>query len=150
MHIQRILCAVDFSDASREAVHFSTELARQFGSTVVLFHVYQLPGYSLPEGVVLPGPETLAKLFDRINSVLDEWKGDVSKREVPVETATAQGSPWAEIVERAKQDIQLIVVGSHGHTGLRHVLLGSTAERVVRHAPCPVLTVRTTDHAIAD
>ncbi len=151
MHIERILCAVDFSQASREALNFSTGLALKFVDKVTLFHVYQLPGYTLPEGVVLPSAETLAKLFDHIGTVLDEWKHVVAERGSKVDTATAQGSPWTEIVAKAKDgQYQLIVVGSHGHTGLRHMLLGSTAERVVRHAPCPVLTVREQDHGIAE
>lgn len=151
MQIKRILCAIDFSDASREALNFSVELGRQFSATVTLFHVYQLPGYTLPEGVVLPGPDTLSKMFERIDTVLGEWRSEAEGRGVTADMVSVQGSPWTEIVERAKTgDYHMIVVGSHGHTGLRHMLLGSTAERVVRHAPCPVLTVRTRDHHIVE
>ena len=149
MKVRRILCAVDFSDPSHEALHYGSDLARLFDAELLLFHVYHVPGYGMPEGsLVLPGPETMARLFARIDERLAGWKNEALERGAPrVTVATAQGSAWHEIVERAKDGCQLVVVGTHGHTGLRHVLLGSVADRVVRHAPCPVLTVRCSDHA---
>jgi nucleotide-binding universal stress UspA family protein len=150
MQIRRILCPVDFSDPAREALHFAAELARQFNASMTLLHVYHPPGYTLPEGIVLPGPEALASLFEHIDRTLAEWRNEALARGAPeVDTATAQGSPWHEIVECARRrDFHMIVVGTHGHTGLRHLLLGSVADRVVRQAPCPVLTVRPADHRL--
>jgi nucleotide-binding universal stress UspA family protein len=148
--IREILCPVDFSDESREALHFGVELARLFGARLTLFNVYQMPGYALPEGVVLAGPEVLNELVDSIESDLRAWSDEargLGAGEVAWETAL--GTPANEI-ERFARDhaIDLIVIGTHGRTGLRHVLLGSVAEKVVRHAPCPVLTVRPRDHAL--
>jgi nucleotide-binding universal stress UspA family protein len=150
MKVRRILCAVDFSAPSHEALHYGADLARLFDADLTLFHVYHYPGYGMPEGsYVLPGPETMAKLFARMDERLAEWKTEAVERGAQrVDTATGEGSAWHEIVERAKKGYQLIVVGTHGHSGLRHMLLGSVADRVVRHAPCPVLTVRPSDHAL--
>jgi nucleotide-binding universal stress UspA family protein len=147
MKVRRILCAVDFSDPAREAVHYGADLARLFDADLTLYHVYHFPGYGMPEGsYVLPGPETMAKMFARIDERLAEWRTAAVERGAPrVDVATGEGSAWHQIVERAKGGYQLIVIGTHGHTGLRHVLLGSVADRVVRHAPCPVLTVRPSD-----
>jgi nucleotide-binding universal stress UspA family protein len=150
MKVRRILCAVDFSDPAHEALHYSSDFARLFDADLTLFHVYHVPGYGMPEGsFVLPGPETMARLFAKIDERLDGWRHEAVARGAPrVDVATAQGSAWHEIVEKARGEYQLVVVGTHGHTGLRHVLLGSVADRVVRHAPCPVLTVRPSDHAL--
>ncbi len=150
MKVRRILCAVDFSEPAHEALHYSSDLARLFEAELTLFHVYHIPGYGMPEGsFVLPGPVTRAKLFAKIDERLAGWRSEAEARGAArVDVATAQGSAWHEIVERARTGYQLVVVGTHGHTGLRHVLLGSVADRVVRHAPCPVLTVRPGDHAL--
>jgi nucleotide-binding universal stress UspA family protein len=148
--VRRILCAIDFSEPAREALHYSSDLARLFDAELTLYHVYHIPGYGMPEGsFVLPGPDTMAAMFAKIDEQLEDWKRQATERGAPrVEVATAQGSPWHEIVERARADYQLVVVGTHGHSGLRHMLIGSVADRVVRHAPCPVLTVRPSDHAL--
>jgi nucleotide-binding universal stress UspA family protein len=150
MKVRRILCAVDFSEPSHEALHYGADLARMFDAELTLFHVYHVPGYGLPEGsLVLASPEELGKLFSKIDERLEGWRKEAESRGAPkVDVATTEGAAWHEIVERAKTGYQLIVVGTHGHTGLRHVLIGSVADRVVRHAPCPVLTVRPSDHAL--
>lgn len=150
MKVRRILCAVDFSEPAREALHYGSDLARLFDAELTLFHVFHIPGYGMPEGsLVLPGPDTMAELFARIDNQLAAWRSEATERGAPrVDVATAQGSAWHEIVEKAKDGYQLIVVGTHGHSGLRHMLIGSVADRVVRHAPCPVLTVRQGDHAL--
>jgi nucleotide-binding universal stress UspA family protein len=151
MRVRRILGAVDFSEPARVALHYAADLARLFEAELTLFHVYHIPGYGMPEGsFILPGPETMSKFFARVDERLASWRAEAEARGArSVDVATAQGSPWHEIVERARSGYQLIVVGTHGHTGLRHVLLGSVADRVVRHAPCPVLTVRPSDESFA-
>ncbi len=144
MKIQRILCPIDFSEPSRAALREGTALARQFGAVLELLHVYQIPGYTLPDGVIFPGPEAMNQLFERIDQSLLEWRREAERLGVKlVETRTVQGVPWQEIVDSAEKGrCDLIVIGTHGHTGIKHFLLGSVAERVVRHANCPVLTVR--------
>lgn len=148
MRIQNILCPVDFSDPSREALHFAADLASQFGATLTLLNVYQMPGYALPEGVVVAGPQVLTEMVDSIERELERWRSAATSRGVKdVRVATAMGTPHTEINRAARQgQHDLVVIGTHGRTGLKHVLLGSVAERVVRTAPCPVLTVRAADH----
>jgi nucleotide-binding universal stress UspA family protein len=150
--VRKILCAVDFSEPSREALHYAADLAARFGADLVLLHVYQLPGYAFPEGIVLAGPEVLADLLGRIDASLQSWRTEaVARGANRVEITTAQGAPWSEIVRTAGEGgYDLVVVGTHGRTGLGHALLGSVAERVVRKAPCPVLTVRADHHRLEE
>jgi nucleotide-binding universal stress UspA family protein len=148
VRLSKILCPVDFSEPSREAVHYAADLAQQFGSELILLSVYQVPGYALPDGVLVAGPETLTEIASEVDRQLDAWRREAEQRGATnVRTDSAMGAPHTEIVRyAADRGIELVVIGTHGRTGLKHVLLGSTAEKVVRTAPCPVLTVRQADH----
>ncbi len=141
---KKILCPVDFSDASRSALQVASELARRFDGEVTVFHAYPLPGYTLPEGTVLPASGMLQELADQTDALLARWKAEAIADGAPrVSTEKAVGEPASEIVAAAEDGkFDAIVVGTHGRTGLAHVLLGSVAERVVRRAPMPVITVR--------
>jgi len=141
---KKILCPVDFSDASRSALQVASELARRFGGEVTVFHAYPLPGYTLPEGTVLPATGMLQELAEQTDALLVRWKAEAVADGAPkVSTAKAVGEPAAEIVAAAEDGkYDAIVVGTHGRSGLAHMLLGSVAERVVRRAPMPVITVR--------
>lgn len=140
MSFQRILVSVDFSGASREAMREAARLAAQLGSELTLVHVWQPPlaSVTLPQGV-------LDDVVAAARRLLVEWgqeaEGLGARR---VTTSLLSGTPWHEIVELAAREppYDLIVVGTHGTSGIKHVLLGSVAERVLRHAPCPVLAVR--------
>ena len=144
MRIERVLCAVDFSEPSQEAARFAVDVARQYGAELTLLHVYAVPGYAYPEGVMVAAPDVMTDVLAEIDRSLEVWKKEAQARgALNVRTATRQGAAASEIVRYAEeQDIDLIVVGTHGRGGLAHVLLGSVAEKVVRRAPCPVLTVR--------
>jgi nucleotide-binding universal stress UspA family protein len=147
LRLRKILCPVDFSDTSRAALRVAEDLCRQLGGAITLLHVYQAPGYTFPEGMVVAGPDVLASLVTQVEEALDVWRRDAESAGAHVEkTLAVMGSTHSEI-ERVAQDggYDLIVIGTHGRTGLKHVLLGSTAEKVVRTAPCPVLTVRAPD-----
>ena len=141
---KRILCPVDFSDASRSALQVASELARRFDGELTVFHAYPLPGYTLPEGTVLPATGMLQELAEQTDALLERWKADALKDGAPrVGTDKSVGEPAVEIVAAAEEGkYDAIVVGTHGRTGLAHVLLGSVAERVVRRATMPVVTVR--------
>ncbi|MGA8891085.1 MAG: universal stress protein [Anaeromyxobacteraceae bacterium] len=141
---KKILCPVDFSDASRAALRVASELARRFDGEVTVFHAYPLPGYTLPEGTVLPASGMLQELAEQTDALLARWKAEAVADGAPrVATGKSIGEPAAEIVAEAEDGkYDAIVVGTHGRTGLAHVLLGSVAERVVRRAPMPVVTVR--------
>jgi nucleotide-binding universal stress UspA family protein len=141
---KKILCPIDFSDASREALRAAVEVARRFGGELTLFHAYPLPGYTLPEGTVLPNAEMLQALADETQGMLDKWKAEaVAMGAAQVVTDKAVGEPAAAILDAAEAGgFDLVVVATHGRTGIAHMLLGSVAERVVRRCPTPVLTVR--------
>ncbi len=141
---RKVLCPIDFSQPARAAMDAAVEIARQVDAELVLFHAYQLPGYTLPEGSVVASPKMLQDLADQAEAHLVDWKGIAESAGAPrVSAEKGIGEPAFEIVEVARElGCDLIVLGTHGRTGLAHALLGSTAERVVRRAACPVLTIR--------
>jgi nucleotide-binding universal stress UspA family protein len=147
----RICCPVDFSEPARAAMETAVSLARRFDATLTLFHAYQLPGYTLPEGSVVASPKMLQELANQADHHLEEWRRLAEGMGAPrVETAKSIGEPSVEIVEFAKETGQdVLVIGTHGRTGLRHALVGSIAERVVRRAGCPVVSVHPEGHARA-
>jgi universal stress protein A len=138
--INTILVPTDFSDASIAAQRYAAGLAEAFGSRVHLLHVVQDP-YVQPWaaeafGVSLAG--VLERWEDDARAQLQQLAGDA-----PIECVTRVGHPFVEILSYAAEHrIDLIVMGTHGRGPVAHMLLGSVAERVVRKAPCPVLTVR--------
>jgi nucleotide-binding universal stress UspA family protein len=137
-----VLCPVDFSESSRQAVALAAELAAPRGAGITLLHVVEVPvtysGEPRVEGFV----EDLDKRSARL---LEEWARDLrTKVSVPVATRSRIGNPGAQTLAVLDDDktYDLVVMGSHGRTGLRRVLLGSVAEKVVRHAARPVLIAR--------
>jgi nucleotide-binding universal stress UspA family protein len=138
---KRILCPVDFSETARAALETAIELASKFDSEIVLVHAYPIPGYTFPDGSAVASSRMLQ---DEATRHLEEWRLLAVKggaKHVTVETAV--GDPAGEIVRIAQEaKIDLVVMGTHGRTGIEHALMGSIAERVVRRAKCPVLTVR--------
>lgn len=143
MVFTKILCPVDFSSSSREALRLAAELARDSPALLVLAHVWEPPRWST--GEIPLAPSVTQDMVDAEEAELARWKAEAEKlgaKEIAVQLLS--GVPWDEIVTLAKTDpaIDLVVMGTHGRTGIKHVLLGSVAEKVVRHAPCPVLVVR--------
>ncbi len=141
---KKICCPIDFSDASRAAMEVAVDLAARNGAELVLLHAYPIPGYTFPDGSVVASPKMMDELAEQAEHHLGEWKRDAGALGArSVVTVKAVGEPATEIVAYARErGVDLLVVGTHGRTGLEHALMGSTAERVVRRAPCPVLTVR--------
>ena len=152
MQLRKILCAVDFSAASRTALHYAADLAERFGAGLTLLHVYRMPAYPIPDGYVPLQPMVIRESFARIDRALAEWQREAEERGAhPVEAVSLPGSAWSEIVRRADEEgHDLVVLGRHGHSELHDRILGSVAERVVRHAPCPVLMVHQADEHVAD
>jgi nucleotide-binding universal stress UspA family protein len=138
---KRILVPVDFSDPSRQALRSALALARRFDSRVALLHVTRRnrPDSHPAAGLAGISFDTRRAGRARLTEFAEcELKGDVEPTRL-----VSDGVPFDEIAKAAKAwEADLIVLATHGYTGLKHVLLGSTAERVVRHAPCPVLVVR--------
>ena len=144
--ISRILVPVDFSAHSEHALQYATALAGRLGASLHLLHVVEDPAASVAwnaEGV-LPDLTGLrnALLADAEQRLL-ACRSDAERAQVPVVTTARTGLVADAVVEYAKAlGIDLVVMGTHGRTGMAHLLMGSVAEQVLRHAPCPVLTVR--------
>ncbi|MEC7524318.1 MAG: universal stress protein [Myxococcota bacterium] len=142
--IQTILCPVDFSDASEEAVRYAVSLAERIGaSDVRILHVHQPVAHVFPESAVVFDAEVIDDARVRMSRRLEELAKRYSGHGVDVSARLVDGVPYAMIVEHAGEvEADLVVMGTHGRTGLAHFLLGSTAERVVRASRIPVCTVR--------
>lgn len=134
-----VLCPVDLSRPARDALHFAAELVQPGGAGITLLHVLELPvSYSGK----LPTPDFHRELDARAAALLERWTSELrTKTSVPVTQLTRIGRPGAQVLAALDDDrtFDLVVMGSHGHTGVTRLLLGSVAEKVVRHAPCPVL-----------
>lgn len=161
--ITKILCPVDFSLTSAWATRYAVAFAEAHDAQLILLHVVPLPSVSLPNHYGIDGAElemggvlfgltteeysttedrddNVAKL-DRLAEALD------ARHSCPIKARTTTGKPFLETIRAAREEnADLIVMGTHGRTGLPHMLIGSTAEKVVRMAPCPVLTVRQPEH----
>jgi universal stress protein A len=136
MPIHTILCPSDFSDLSLGAFHLACSLARTHGSRVVVLHVYP-PPLNHAEAIARDQPDGYE---DSLWSEIEKIKSDDPS--VPVEYGVIDGFAADEIVRSARENAaDLIVMGTHGRSGLRRALMGSVAEKVLRHAPCSVLTV---------
>jgi nucleotide-binding universal stress UspA family protein len=141
---RRILVATDFSESADAALDAAIELARPNRAALDLVHVYPLPGVSVPfaDALWVASPEMLASLQTRLGEALDQRAARVRAQGLECSAAAVQGAAAQEIVQRAAQGpADVIVIGTHGRSGLSHALLGSVAERVVQHAACPVLVV---------
>jgi nucleotide-binding universal stress UspA family protein len=148
--IQKIVCPVDFSHCAQQALNYAQDLAKTFNAELSVVHAYEDPAaYVTPmpmSGYVGPGAELLLELRKQLEVRLGECKVAVEKSGVNVRTELLEGTPYRVVLDWAKEwGADLIVIGTHGHTGLTHALLGSVTERVVRMATCPVLTIRTPD-----
>ncbi|MEK6642115.1 MAG: universal stress protein [Nitrospirota bacterium] len=139
--IKRILFATDFSRWARRAEDYACALACSWKASLTVLCVAEFPPGLNPDYLV--NQQYLADLLKNESSQLVDFKGRAELRGIAVTTRVATGIPSEEVITVARaEDSDLIVVGTRGKTGLAHVLLGSTAERVIRGAPCPVLTVR--------
>jgi universal stress protein A len=146
----RILVPIDFSEHSKRTVAYATKTAIRNNSTVYLLHVFQVPDYvATPYArrrqncAEVQSQVDAAELEARDN--LELFAQELSKKGVNVQPYLRVGYPFDEIVQMANHfDVDLIIIGSHGRGGISRLLVGSTAERVVEHARCPVLVVKGT------
>jgi nucleotide-binding universal stress UspA family protein len=146
--INSILCPVDFSEGSEHALRYATAFASAYDATLVLLHVVELPflpSYStagVPD-LSLPVEQIQEECESRLQDLVEEQKKVYPR----IEGRVVVGAPFVEIIRQAREsNVDLLVVGTHGRTGLKHMLIGSVAEKVVRKAPCPVLTVKHPEH----
>jgi nucleotide-binding universal stress UspA family protein len=139
--ILKILVPTDFSPAATAAARYAVDLAAKLDARVTLMHVYWPTVIGFPDGsVFLSGPIDLANLLDASRRGLEGVKSELP-RDVPIALESRQGAP-AETIAEVSREFDLIVMATHGRSGVSHLILGSVAERVVRTAHCPVVTVR--------
>ncbi len=148
MQLRRILVPVDFSPHSLKALRYARAFARQFKASLVLLHVNEPVVFPSELGYAPLATEALDRGFQKdAQARLTSLAAECTAEGMQTETSVRVGRPYNEISTAATElDADLIIIATHGFTGLTHVLLGSTAERVVRHATCPVLVVREQEH----
>ncbi len=146
VQIGTILAPLDFSDHADGILDWAVHLAKAHGSRLVLMHAYHLPvEFQQMEGAYLPA-EFWTQVKSEAEKTLEGHAARLRGEGIEVVVKVVEGYPATAIEDTAKgENADLIVIGTHGHTGLKHLLLGSVAERVVQKAPCPVLTVKTGD-----
>ena len=142
--IKKVLVPIDFSDYSKNALNYAVDFAKHFKSELYLIYVVEPviypPDFSMGQIAI---PSVDLEMDKRAKEELD----NLAKKQIPSELNThvlvKTGKPFIEIIETASEtDADIIIIATHGHSGVEHILFGSTAEKVVRKAPCPVLTLR--------
>lgn len=149
MEIRHILAPTDFSEHSKKALTYAFGLAKQFGARLSILHVVEIPPYPV-EGYAPPGlaatflDDLERQAIQELAQLLPEAAGE----KVEVVRSVVVGSPYRKILEATETEpVDLLVMATAGRTGISRLVLGSVAERVVRHAACPVLTIRTHDES---
>ena len=144
--LQKILCPIDFSENSLEALRYAAHTALKENATVYLIHIVDSRVYDYGGPIYEPITPAMKPAIDQASKdqlrdkLLEKVPKEIKGR---VETVVSFGVPFVEIIKAARDyDIDLIIMGTHGRSGISHMLIGSVAEKVVRKAPCPVLTVR--------
>jgi len=145
IRLAKLLVPTDFSEDSEQAARYAVELAKRFQAEIHCVHVVDIPADLLSTSdYYMTGPSE--GFLDQIREESKKNLEAFAKKNlagVGVRTAFLEGSPFVEIIRYARnQEIDLVVIATHGRTGLKHVLFGSVAEKVVRKAPCPVLVVK--------
>ncbi len=149
--IRKILCPVDCSKGSGVALDYAVSFAKQCGAEVHLLHVWQVH-YQVRQDLSVwmeaHGQQPIAKVIEdearaETDKFLESLPADIRST---LKVRLVEGEPWRTVVEvAARENFDLIAMGTHGRSGIVHLALGSVAEKVVRHAECPVLTVRMPD-----
>jgi nucleotide-binding universal stress UspA family protein len=148
IHLRQVLVPTDFSKCSSSALNYGAAFAEKFGASLTILHVVQNVTIVLPElGNIPPAGPPIDLMTTASQEALDHLIAERGLGRFQAKAVVRTGAAHQEIVELARDsEIDLIVMGTHGHTGLVHVLMGSVTEKVVRLAPCPVLTVRYPEH----
>lgn len=144
LQVSKILVPIDFSDYSKMALDYAVEFAKKFNSQLFLIYVIEPIVYPSDFGL---GQVPISSIDMEIQSRAEDEMQKLINEKVPKETKVSWivrvGKPFIEIINEAKEkDCDLIIIATHGHTGIEHILFGSTAEKVVRKSPIPVLVVR--------
>lgn len=142
--IKRILVPVDFSDSSSKAIRYGAEFAQRFGAELILVHILELPFYPVEQGLGMVPPGMPDEVIPEVESRLAEERAAAGvDAAIAVRLIVREGKPFVELIRLAREEsVDLIIIPTHGRTGLPHLLIGSTAERVATQATCPVLVMR--------
>jgi nucleotide-binding universal stress UspA family protein len=144
--LQTILVPTDFSEAGDKAIPFAYRLAKDHGASVILLHVIDalpVPSPLYAHYYSVPSPEQLRLIEDESSAALEKRIPVEHRSAVRTEVKSVHGAAAQEILRMAtERKASIVVLATHGRTGVKHLLLGSVAEHVVRHATCPVLVVR--------
>lgn len=142
--ITKILVPIDFSDYSKNALKYSVSMATKFSAKMYLIYVIEpmiYPADFSMGQIAVPAHDT--DMSERARQELTSLANSEIHESIEFQIIIKSGKPFMEIIETASElNIDLIIISTHGHTGVEHLLFGSTAEKVVRKAPCPVLTIR--------
>jgi len=141
---KHVLVPVDFSEPSMRALQYAGSIAERYDASLHVVHVVPNPYIDDPAGLYLPLPiNYVTDLVNHAQRRLDELLAPGDRERLRVKAIVKVGDPVRQVVAYAEgESIGVIVMGTHGRSGVAHLFLGSVAERVVRMAPCPVLTVR--------
>jgi len=139
-----IMCPMDFSEQCIHAAEYGVRFARNSGGVVLLPHIIHVPaGELFEDGHAAPGALRFDEVRQRAREMLEEIRAKRLGEFANCELVTDVGDPAEQIIALAKErDVDLIVTATHGRSGFAHLVMGSVAEKVIRHAPCPVLVVR--------
>jgi universal stress protein A len=150
LKLNSILVPIDFSAESEKALAYAVPFARQFGAKLTLLHVVEpvvTPDFAKSFPLAMENDKLMAECRRHLERIVKD--SEIEPRLVE-KTLVRYGRTFNEIADAARTlRVDLIIISTHGYTGLKHTLLGSTTERVVRHAPCPVLVVRPREHDFA-
>ncbi len=147
INLKKILCPIDHSDGSKEALKYAVSFAMKDEAALYLLHVIDIRTFDESIDMVAQRPSPDDETIKKLKVKLLECVPDEISSDMQIEAIIVQGIPFAEIINIAKEnEIDLLVMGTHGRTGIAHMMLGSVSEKVVRKAHCPVLTVRQTGH----
>ena len=152
INLKKILVPTDFSESAAQALRYGISFACEYKAELTLLHVVETLSVGYASDLF---PVPMAEVFDEIagyaQAELDKLASVAAERGVAPTKAVVQGKPPSEIIRYARENaIDMIVLGTHGRGVLDHALFGSTTERVVRKAPCPVLTCRLAEHEFVD
>ena len=144
MKLNKILVPIDFSDYSKSALRYAVNFAKLFNAEIILIYVVEPviypPDFSMGQIAI---PTVTTEFDDRAKEELNKLAKNEIPQQLKVSIIIRTGKPFVEIIDTATEaDVDLIIIATHGHSGVEHILFGSTAEKVVRKAPCPVLTLR--------
>lgn len=147
--LKRVLVATDFSEASDAAMLYGQALAKAFGASLHVLHVVEdvVAHAWMPEVYIASLPDMYDEMEKGARERLAGLFDEPARQALKVEAVVRRGTPFVEIIDYARSNhIDLIVLGTHGRSAIAHMMIGSVAEKVVRKAGCPVLTVRHPEH----